>query len=363
MSEQYGPSSPEYGPASPEYGPTSPECSPAFPKYIPTPLPRYPSDPRSSSPENIPSPKCSPPSSPRYILPSPQYSPISALDAPRRSSPSLQIQSPQPPQPSQTEVSSSSSSSDWWQNSPVNKVNLTRKQQKPKPQSPETPSDNSALWSDIFKHYEKRYPKEFLSLSYLKLSCTPYECKLCKKTKIGGKNAAKKPLSAGQKGAAMGHYRGKKHAKLLKEEFEAWNKKTQQQQKPKQHSPETTASKSTLTKALPVVLEQTSSSIIARPATPQRIKSEPDEQPQSSKSGIAQPQRPEQQPQPSCSTKPQPQMFQQHTNDMDTSNPQQNEDDRKIFAGGLAQEATEKDIAEYFSKFGEVIVYIFYNMK
>ena len=351
MSEQYGPSSPEYGPASPEYGPTSPECSPAFPKYIPTPLPRYPSDPRSSSPENIPSPIFSPPSSPQYILPSPQYSPKSALAAPRRSSPCLQIQSPQPPQPSQTEVSSSSSSSDWWQNSPVNKVNLTRKQQqqqKPKPQSPETPSDNSALWSDIFKHYEKRYPKEFLSLSYLKLSCTPYECKPCRK------HFSIK--------TSMQHYRGKKHVNFLKEEFEAWNKKTQQQQKPKQHSPETTASKSTSTKALPVVLEQTSSSIIVRPATPQRIKSEPDEQPQSSKSGIAQPQRPEQQPQPSCSTKPQPQMFQQHTNDMDTSNPQQNVDDRKIFVGGLAQEATEKDIAEYFSKFGVVIVYIFFKI-
>ncbi len=31
-----------------------------------------------------------------------------------------------------------------------------------------------------------------------------------------------------------------------------------------------------------------------------------------------------------------------------------NDDDRKLFAGGLAQEATEKDLKEYFSKFGEV---------
>ena len=53
-------------------------------------------------------------------------------------------------------------------------------------------------------------------------------------------------------------------------------------------------------------------------------------------------------------------MAEEGTNGMDTSNPQQNDDDRKLFAGGLAQEATEKDITEYFSKFGEVIiVYIF----
>jgi len=39
---------------------------------------------------------------------------------------------------------------------------------------------------------------------------------------------------------------------------------------------------------------------------------------------------------------------------MDTSGSQQNDDDRKLFAGGLAQEATEKDITEYFGKFGEV---------
>ena len=55
-------------------------------------------------------------------------------------------------------------------------------------------------------------------------------------------------------------------------------------------------------------------------------------------------------------------MAEDGTNGMDTSNPQQNDDDRKLFAGGLAQEATEKDITEYFSKFGEVIiVYIFLN--
>ena len=39
---------------------------------------------------------------------------------------------------------------------------------------------------------------------------------------------------------------------------------------------------------------------------------------------------------------------------MDTSGNQQNDDDRKLFAGGLAQEATEQDITEYFGKFGEV---------
>jgi len=40
---------------------------------------------------------------------------------------------------------------------------------------------------------------------------------------------------------------------------------------------------------------------------------------------------------------------------MDTSGNAGNDDDRKLFAGGLAQEATEKDINEYFSKFGEVV--------
>ena len=39
---------------------------------------------------------------------------------------------------------------------------------------------------------------------------------------------------------------------------------------------------------------------------------------------------------------------------MDTSTGQQNDDDRKLFAGGLAQEANEKDITEYFSKFGDL---------
>jgi len=39
-------------------------------------------------------------------------------------------------------------------------------------------------------------------------------------------------------------------------------------------------------------------------------------------------------------------------NGMDTSTG--NDDDRKLFAGGLAQEATEKDITDYFGKFGEV---------
>ena len=52
-------------------------------------------------------------------------------------------------------------------------------------------------------------------------------------------------------------------------------------------------------------------------------------------------------------------MAEDGTNGMDTSNPQQNDDDRKLFAGGLAQEATEKDITEYFSKFGEVIIVFF----
>ena len=33
---------------------------------------------------------------------------------------------------------------------------------------------------------------------------------------------------------------------------------------------------------------------------------------------------------------------------------QQNDDDRKVFAGGLPQEATESDIKEYFSTFGGV---------
>ena len=41
------------------------------------------------------------------------------------------------------------------------------------------------------------------------------------------------------------------------------------------------------------------------------------------------------------------------TNGMDTSTGG-NDDDRKLFAGGLAQEATEKDITDYFGKFGEV---------
>ena len=40
------------------------------------------------------------------------------------------------------------------------------------------------------------------------------------------------------------------------------------------------------------------------------------------------------------------------SNGMDTSTG--NDDDRKLFAGGLAQEATEKDITDYFGKFGEV---------
>lgn len=30
------------------------------------------------------------------------------------------------------------------------------------------------------------------------------------------------------------------------------------------------------------------------------------------------------------------------------------EDDRKVFAGGLPQEATEADIRDYFAQFGEV---------
>merc|ERR1719288_141502 len=38
---------------------------------------------------------------------------------------------------------------------------------------------------------------------------------------------------------------------------------------------------------------------------------------------------------------------------MDTSGGA-NDDDRKLFAGGLAQEATEKDITDYFCKYGEV---------
>ena len=42
-------------------------------------------------------------------------------------------------------------------------------------------------------------------------------------------------------------------------------------------------------------------------------------------------------------------------NGPDTSNPQQNDDDDcKLFVGGLAQEATEKDITDYFGKFGKV---------
>ena len=31
-----------------------------------------------------------------------------------------------------------------------------------------------------------------------------------------------------------------------------------------------------------------------------------------------------------------------------------NDDDRKLFIGGLAQEAAEKDLKEYFAKFGDV---------
>ena len=34
----------------------------------------------------------------------------------------------------------------------------------------------------------------------------------------------------------------------------------------------------------------------------------------------------------------------------------QNDDDRKLFVGSLAQEANEKDITEYFESFGEVIL-------
>lgn len=50
-----------------------------------------------------------------------------------------------------------------------------------------------------------------------------------------------------------------------------------------------------------------------------------------------------------------PKMADNGTNrNLDTSGTQKNDDDRKIFAGGLSQEDTEKDIAEYFSKFGEV---------
>ena len=48
-------------------------------------------------------------------------------------------------------------------------------------------------------------------------------------------------------------------------------------------------------------------------------------------------------------------MAEDGTNGMDTTNPQQNDDDCKLFAGGLAQDATEKDISEYFSKFGKVV--------
>lgn len=38
----------------------------------------------------------------------------------------------------------------------------------------------------------------------------------------------------------------------------------------------------------------------------------------------------------------------------DGTDQQQNDDDKKLFAGGLAQEATEKDLREYFSKFGDI---------
>ena len=47
-------------------------------------------------------------------------------------------------------------------------------------------------------------------------------------------------------------------------------------------------------------------------------------------------------------------MAEDGTNGMDTTNPQQNDDDCKLFVGGLAQEATENDITEYFGKFGKV---------
>ena len=50
-----------------------------------------------------------------------------------------------------------------------------------------------------------------------------------------------------------------------------------------------------------------------------------------------------------------PKMAANGTNrNLDTSGTQENDDDRKIFVGGLAQEDTEKDIADYFCKFGEV---------
>ena len=39
---------------------------------------------------------------------------------------------------------------------------------------------------------------------------------------------------------------------------------------------------------------------------------------------------------------------------MDISTRQQNDDDTKLFVGGLAQETNEKDITEYFAKFGKI---------
>ena len=39
---------------------------------------------------------------------------------------------------------------------------------------------------------------------------------------------------------------------------------------------------------------------------------------------------------------------------MDTSEILADEDDRKLFAGGLPQEADEDDIKEHFSQYGEI---------
>ena len=63
--------------------------------------------------------------------------------------------------------------------------------------------------ADMFKYYEKTYPEQFIS--FLKLNCMPYNCKICSTGKFTIHTS-------------MSHYRGKKHARFLKENFDEWSK-------------------------------------------------------------------------------------------------------------------------------------------